>query len=372
MTARPSPGRDPLLTVVVPVYGVEPFLRACLDSVLSDGGADLEVVAVDDASPDGCPGLLDGYARSDPRMTVLHLESNVGLGRARNAGLARAGGEYVWFVDSDDVLPPGSVDAVLSALRAHRPDVLLVDHLRVYDPDGRTETDPSSRVLRDAGAVGPLSAHPHLVEFQHAAWNKVVRRGHLRDRDLRFYPGWYEDCAFSHPLLLGAGTIAVLDRVCYHYRQRVTGGITRTVSERHFDVFDQYERVFGELDRIGSAAEPFRARVFRLMVDHYLVIAGNDQRLPERLRAEFFHRAARHFRRYRPADGYPAPGGVTGLKHRFLAADAYRAYAALRRAYRLAGATGGAAAAGRPAVAAGSGPQVAPAESATASRAFSG
>ncbi|MFB9235852.1 glycosyltransferase family 2 protein [Plantactinospora siamensis] len=348
MTASAPTGRNALLSVVIPVYGVESFLGSCLDSVLADGTADLEVVAVDDASPDGCPALLDRYADADPRVRVLHLEANVGLGRARNAGLDRATGDYVWFVDGDDTLPPGSVDAVLTALRAHRPDVLLIDHLRVYDRDGRSETDPSGRILRGITAAGPLSGAPELLEFQHAAWNKVVRRAHLVERGLRFHPGWYEDCAFSHPLLVGAGTIAALDRVCYHYRQRVTGGITRTVSRRHFDVFDQYERVFAELDRIGPAAEPFRARLFRLMVDHYLVIVGNHSRLPERDRADFFHRAAGHFRRYRPADGYPTPGGLAGLKHRFLATDAYWAYAALRRAYRLAGARGGAAPADGP------------------------
>ncbi|HEY8471045.1 MAG TPA: glycosyltransferase family 2 protein, partial [Natronosporangium sp.] len=103
-----------LLTVVVPVYQVEPYLTRCLDSILAEAGAGdmVEVVAVDDASPDRSGELLDAYARRDPRVRVLHLATNVGLGRARNAGLARARGEYVWFVDSDDWLPAGTIPAV--------------------------------------------------------------------------------------------------------------------------------------------------------------------------------------------------------------------------------------------------------------------
>ena len=100
-------GVRPTLSVVVPVYRVEGYLRECLDSILAGAGADVEVVAVDDASPDGCAAILDRYAAADPRVRVVRMAANVGLGMARNAGLDAARGEYVWFVDSDDWLPPG-------------------------------------------------------------------------------------------------------------------------------------------------------------------------------------------------------------------------------------------------------------------------
>lgn len=339
VTAMQTVTGPALLSVVVPVYRVQPYLRQCLDSVLIEAGADVEAVAVDDASPDGCPEILDLYARAHPGMSVLHLPANVGLGAARNVGLDHATGEYVWFVDSDDWLPAGSVSAVLSALRADRPDVLLLDHVRVSDDDGRQAYDASSPLLRGVTGVGPLSRRPDLLGLQHAAWNKVVRTAYLRDLGLRFFPGWYEDFPFSHPLLIAGGTVGVLDRVCYYYRQRPSGAITRTVSDRHFDALEQYERLFAEVDRLGASAEPFRPALFRLMINHCLVIVGNDERVPPARRADFFRRMAVLYRRYLPAEGYPVPTGVTGLKHRVVAADAYWAYAALRTAYRLAART---------------------------------
>src|SRR4051794_11060261 len=133
------------LSVVVPVYRVEAYLKQCLDSILT-GDDRVEVIAVDDASPDRCGELLDAYAEDHPGLRVLHLPHNVGLGLARNAGLDEATGDYVWFVDSDDWLPPGSVGAVLDALDAARPDVLLIDHLRVHE-DGRSKPDASSPLL---------------------------------------------------------------------------------------------------------------------------------------------------------------------------------------------------------------------------------
>ena len=331
MTTAESDDRDPLLTVIVPVHGIEAYLRQCLDSVLRDGSP-VEVLAVDDASPDGCPAILDAYAEADPRLRVAHLAANVGLGRARNEGLALARGEYVWFVDGDDWLPAGSLTAVLEALRP-RPDVLLVDHVKVHDPGGRREADPSSAALRGLAGAAPLAERPQLLDVTQAAWNRIVRRDLLRKHELGFFPGWYEDVPFGYLVLVAADRIAVLDRVCYHYRKRA-GAITSTVSPRHAEVFAQYEHLFAGLDRLGAAGAEFRARLFRRMIDHYLVIAGHESRLPAGATRAFFHRAAADYRRYLPAGGYPTPSGVAGLKHRMLRADAYPAYAVMRRAYR--------------------------------------
>jgi glycosyltransferase involved in cell wall biosynthesis len=332
---------DALLTVVVPVYAIQrDLLEQCLDSVLSDltteETATVEVIAVDDASPGDSPEVLDTYALRHGSLRVVHLRQNVGLGLARNAGLAEATGQYVWFVDSDDRLAPGSVRAVLQRLRADRPDVLLVDHLREHE-DGRFEVDASSRLLRNTSGVGPLAGRRHLLRVQHTAWNRIIRRGHLRELDLRFRPGWYEDVPFSNPVLIGAGRIAVLDRVCYLYRIGRPGAITATAGERHFEAFDQYDRLLEWVAERAPAAW-LRAELFTLMIDHLLVVAGNDSRVHPRRRRAFFHRICGQWRRYRPA-GYLTPAGVKGLKQRLVALHAYPLYALLRAAYQVRGRT---------------------------------
>ncbi|SCE70787.1 glycosyltransferase family 2 protein [Micromonospora mirobrigensis] len=329
--------RGPLLSVVVPVYAVEAFLPQCLDSILADPTADLEVVAVDDRSPDGSPALLDRYADADGRVRVLHLAENAGLGGARNAGLARATGRYVWFVDADDWLPEGSVAAVLARLAETGPDVLVVDHEEVF-PDGRTVPGSTPGVLARPAAPITLAQRPELLRLAQSACTKVVRRELLERTGLRFAPGWYEDCSYSHPLLMSAGSIDLLDRVCYCYRQRAdTGAITKTPSRRHFEVFDQYERLFEVVDAAAPRHDRFRPDLFRIMIDHYLVIVGNERRVPPELREAFFHRMARDYRRRLPAEGYPVPGGMAGLKHRLVARDDWRAYAGLRAVYRRLG-----------------------------------
>jgi glycosyltransferase involved in cell wall biosynthesis len=325
-----------LLSIVLPVYKVQGYLRQCLDSLLDQSFADFEVVAVDDCSPDNSAAILAEYAARDDRIRIVTLTENVGLGRARNVGLEHAAGEYVWFVDSDDRLPGGSVAAVLERLVADRPDVLLVDHLREHE-DGRFEVDASSHLLGRMPGVAALADRRHLLRVQHTAWNRIVRRGHLRDLDLWFRPGWYEDVPFSNPVLIGAARIAVLDRVCYLYRIGRPGAITATRSERHFEAFDQYDRLLTWVAE-REPASWLRAELFTLMINHLLVVAGNDSRVHPSRRRAFFRSISAQYRRHRPA-GHQPPAGVKGLKHRLVATGAYPLYALLRAAYQARGGT---------------------------------
>jgi glycosyltransferase involved in cell wall biosynthesis len=318
------------LSVVVPVHAVERYLIQCLDSIRAGltaaENASVEVIAVDDASPDRCGAMLDAY----PGVNVVHLNQNVGLGLARNAGLAEATGDYVWFVDSDDWLPAGSVRAVLAALRADHPDVLLIDHLRAHE-DGRLEVDASSHLLS-----GPVTTE-RMLGVQHTAWNRVVSREFLRRNDLRFGPGWYEDVPFSNPVVLAADHLATLDRVCYLYRIGRPGAITSTRSDRHFEAFEQYDNLQEWLG-IREVDPALKIRLFSLMISHLLVVVGNEGRMHPSRRRPFFRRLAELYRRHRPA-GYAPPSGVKGLKHRLVALNSYPMYALLRVGYRVSSGT---------------------------------
>jgi CDP-glycerol glycerophosphotransferase len=316
------------LSIVVPVYAVEEYLHQCLDSIRAGltaaENAEVEVIAVDDASPDRSGAMLDAY----PGLKVVHLPQNVGLGLARNAGLAEATGDYVWFVDSDDWLPDGSVRAVLAELAASRPEVLLIDHRRAHD-HGRLEADASSYLL-----AGPATTE-RMLGVQHTAWNRVVEREFLLRNRLWFRPGWYEDVPFSHPVVLAADRLAALDRVCYHYRIGRAGAITSTRSDRHFEAFEQYDHLHEWLG--AREVDPaLKIKLFSLMISHLLVVVGNEGRMHPSRRRPFFHRLAELYRRHRPA-GYLPPSGTKGLKHRLVAIDSYPMYALLRAGYRVAG-----------------------------------
>lgn len=331
------------LSIVLPVYKVEKYLTACLDSVLSQTGAELEVIAVDDGSPDRSGRILDARAARDSRLRVLHLERNRGLGGAREAGLAEASGEYVWFVDSDDRLTRGAVAAVAERLTAVRPDVLITDFVRTY-PDGGTEPDTWRRLMTRPALPDAFTLvdRPGLLQMVMAVWNKVVRRDFLLGLGVTFGPGYYEDISVTYPMLLAAERLSYLDRPCYSYRRMREGAITGTSSPKHLDAFAQYEMILGFLDRHeaseGLPAVPadLRRVVFDRTVRHAVTLYNTPHLVPPGLRREFFRRMTDHFTRHRPAD-YTFPRGSRGLRFRLVAQGSYGAYNRLQGVNSLRG-----------------------------------
>jgi CDP-glycerol glycerophosphotransferase len=333
----------PLISVVIPVHGVEAYLDRCLDSVLGPAGlaacgggpaSELEVIAVDDASPDGCGAILT--ARQDPRLRVISTPAAVGPGPARDLGAKEATGEYVWFVDGDDELAEGAVAAVTGALARLRPDVLIVDFENLY-PDGTTSPSGGAQYLRGP-ETGTLADHPALIHLTMTAWSKVFRRDFLAGLGISFGssgPAPHEDVPVTTMALLTAGRIGVLDRVCYRYRRARRGSFLAAASAGNFNIFRSYQQVFDYFpersDVRAPLTPPVYAAIFERAIWHYTTLLPL---VPRRRRREFFHRMSADFRRWRPA-GFRFPPGPRGVKFRLAARDAYWAYSLLDPVNRL-------------------------------------
>ncbi|MGH3304814.1 MAG: glycosyltransferase family 2 protein [Streptosporangiaceae bacterium] len=333
------------ISVVIPVYGVAEFLPCCLDSILASGDPDLEVIAVDDASPDSAGQILAGRAADDPRLRVITLDRNRGQGHARNHGLDAAAGDYVWFVDGDDALAAGAIAAVSSTLARVGPDVLLVDWESWHDRPGRAgraEPNPDRALLRTVPRRGcTLADQPRLINLTMTAWSKVYRRDFLRGLGVSFAAGIHEDIPVTCAALLSAEVVAAVDRVCYRYRRRPGSAMT-TTSARQLAVFDAYGRVFERLARRDAAGQPatgaVRAAVFERAMWHYTTVLettgpgvgrfGLPGLVPRSDRRRFFRRMHEDFVRYRPA-GYRHPPGPRGAKLRLVERNAYVAYSLL-------------------------------------------
>ncbi|GGR81061.1 bifunctional glycosyltransferase/CDP-glycerol:glycerophosphate glycerophosphotransferase [Streptomyces eurythermus] len=326
----------PRFSVIVPCYRVQGFLPECLDSVLGQSFGDFELIAVDDRSPDDCGAILDEYARRDARVKVLHLPENVGLGMARNAGLPHATGDYLLFLDSDDTLTPGALRAVADRLaETADPDVLVFDYARTYWWGGTRRNVLAHLLAKEE--VFTAEEYPGILDLLMVVWNKAYRRDFVTENGFAFPPGYYEDTPWTFPVMLSARRIAALDRICLYYRQRRQGNILSTTSRKHFDIHDQYERVFAFLAGRPELAS-WRPYLHRKMGEHCLDILAKPDRLPPADKAEFFRRTARMFRAHRPegvrVDGEVAvlTGSWTGYRLRRQSARAGRE--AARRAGR--------------------------------------
>lgn len=225
-----------IISVIIPVYKVEAYLKECVDSVLGQNYKDIEVLLVDDGSPDHCPEICDEYAERDSRVRVIHKE-NGGLSDARNAGLDMAQGEFVMFLDSDDWWIDNKVlDDIVDLINEHNADVVLFDRI-TYTSDGKihypnTETLKKINDLTFDDAVFELSKHG---KFDISAATKVVRAGIIKGNSLRFIKGIYsEDIDWTFALFQFVHSVAGLERPIYCYRKRV-GSITASVGMKNID-----------------------------------------------------------------------------------------------------------------------------------------
>ncbi|WP_306324201.1 MULTISPECIES: bifunctional glycosyltransferase/CDP-glycerol:glycerophosphate glycerophosphotransferase [unclassified Streptomyces] len=272
----------PRFSVIVPVYKVRAYLHSCLSSVLDQSYADLELIAVDDCSPDGGGEIVEEFAARDPRVRALRLAENAGPGRARDAGLKRARGTYVLFLDGDDTLAPGALRAIADRLAdTGSPDVLVYDHVRTFW-DGREISEQPPRLLTEEGPQPfQLADRDALLELPAHVWNKAYNRDFIEREGFSFPPGHPGDIPWTYPVLMASSTIATLDRVCVHHRHR------RHRPGPHTDL-DPYDRVFEFLDQHPDLDDVWRPTILR---------RAAEARTERRRRTNRTHRALRAAKR---------------------------------------------------------------------------
>ncbi|WP_431044107.1 bifunctional glycosyltransferase/CDP-glycerol:glycerophosphate glycerophosphotransferase [Streptomyces sp. P1-3] len=298
----------PRFSIVIAAYRVQGYLRACLDSALTQSFHDIEVVAVDDRSPDHCGAIIDEYAARDPRVVPVHLPVNSGPGRARNAGVEQATGDYLLFLDGDDTLAPGTLRGLADRLVLNEdPDILYFNHVRTYWWD-HAEASLFGELLASAGTdVFSVRDRPEFLRLFAMSSNRVYHRGFYTRHAFAFSEGIYEDALLSYKTMLTARRIACVDLVGLEYRQRRTGASTGSPGEKHFVIFDQYARLFAFLDDQPhlDPKHTLRPLLFERAVSHFLFCLDRDTRVAAKDRRRYFRRAAAWYRAHLPADFAP-------------------------------------------------------------------
>ena len=320
-----------LFSVVVPAYNVQAYLRAAIMSVLEQDFDDVEVVAVDDCSPDNSGLIIDELAARDPRVKAVHLSENVGLGGARNAGVAAATGDYIVFLDGDDTLTPGALAALADRILTNdRPELCIYNYARTWW-DGRVAVSWGAEQLAalSAGTFVPRD-HKELFNLLPIACSKAYRRDLLDRLDAHFGEGFYEDVPFTYLILTQARSAVTLNRVVLDYRQRrESGSILRTPSPKHFDVFMQYDKVFEQFDRDGIGPE-LRRHVYDIMINHYVTIISKPDRIAKSQRQQFFD-ASKESARKHWRDDVPGENTASAIRGRLLRDGTYSSFVAYQR-----------------------------------------
>lgn len=223
-----------MISVIVPVYNVEPYLRQCIDSILAQTYRDFELILVDDGSPDNCGAICDEYARRDSRIRVIHQE-NGGLSAARNAGIDIATGEYISFVDSDDVILDTYLEMLLNVALTQQADISVCGMMTFADG-----TTPNLVSCQDV-SVDAMSGRDACMSIYRMdgrvpvmAWGKLYRTGLFEG--IRYPAGRiHEDDATTPQVLYNADRVAITTAQLYLYRQRAGSIMDRSFSAKRFD-----------------------------------------------------------------------------------------------------------------------------------------
>ncbi len=263
---------EPLISVIVPVYNVDEFLDACLQSIVDQSYPRLEILVVDDGSTDGSGDKCDRWAERDERIRVIH-QPNGGLSSARNTALDAMSGDWVIMVDSDDVLHPDAASTLLDAIRREQADIVVGDYVVIYDDERPKWPADTASHGTAYGQHDALLAVFYQQGLTHSAWARIYRSS-LFD-GIRYPVGQlYEDLAIIYPLLKKCDKVVKIDKVVYGYRQR-RNSILSHFSPRRADVLQILEEL--ETDTVDDRyVDAVRSRLLSAYFN-ILLLSNNDK-----------------------------------------------------------------------------------------------
>lgn len=209
------------LSIIVPVYKVEAYLRKCIESLLNQTFKDFELILVDDGSPDKCPEICDEYASLDSRVQVIH-QNNMGVSRARNIGLENASGEWIGFVDSDDYLDLNAYEELLNIAEGHNCDVAIMDFAYV-DEEGnviKAREYPYSEELYMSSEEAIFKEFDIPLSIRLVMWNKIFKREVIGDIRYKENLKASEDTLVLHECLKRASKVVWVRKPLYFNVQR--------------------------------------------------------------------------------------------------------------------------------------------------------
>ncbi len=301
------------ISIIIPVYNTSAYLHQCMDSVCGQSYQNLEIIVVNDGSTDDSLSIIRAYEAKDPRIIVID-QDNMGLSAARNAGLAKASGEYVMFLDSDDWVGRDVCEKALQTIEEDNSQVVIWNYYREY-ADGAKKTqllgteheqmsgEAAEKVFRRMiGPVGIELKTPNLLDSFSTAWGKLYRRdiiGSVRFVDTKKIGS--EDLLFNTTVFSNVHSISYLPDFMSHYRKTAEGSLTTSYSKEIVTRWQELtKRIRAQLDRQQATAEYYQALThriccslvglgFRLFFDKRLSFKEQICELKRLLSMEYFH-----------------------------------------------------------------------------------
>jgi glycosyltransferase involved in cell wall biosynthesis len=271
----------PYVSILVPVYNVEQYLEQCLDSLVSQTLANIEIICINDGSTDSSPEILERFAAADPRIKLIN-KKNSGYGASMNQGLELAQGEYVGIVESDDYAERDMFERLYAAAREHEVAVVRSDYFFTWSEQDTRDAVRSYYPSSSYGKVLDTLEHYEVYQVPPAIWSGLYRRSLLEDWNIRFLesPGAsFQDTGFNYKILMATDRLYVLNTPFIHYRQDNVASSVKAVSKIYL-VVEELKSALGFLENFpakrtlvrrvmqGIAYQTYRWNIIRIAKEH--------------------------------------------------------------------------------------------------------
>lgn len=257
---------EPKVSIIIPVYGVEKYLHKCLSSIVNQTYQNIEILVVNDGSPDRCQEIIDEFEKKYPDKVIGLEKENGGLSDARNYGLSYATGEYISFIDSDDYVENTMIEKMVNSALQCDSDLVICDLEYVWE-DGSKETEfmPGVHFFENEPLEKCLFLSPLF------AWNKLYKKDFFINSGLKYPKGlWYEDIPVTVPLFALANKVSYVNEVFIHYLQRKSSIMGSGYDPRMFHIFTELESVYKYFDE-KKLLDKFHDELEYLYIEHFLV-----------------------------------------------------------------------------------------------------
>ncbi len=251
---------DVKVSIIVPVYNVEKYLRQCLDSIVNQSLKEIEIICVNDGSTDNSQQILEGYAQKDKRIKIIN-KKNLGVWSARNTGMEYATGEYIGFVDSDDYIDEKMYEKLYMNAKSNKSDMVMCPAY-VFD-----DNNPELNYKKPYFSLEYFDKKFDNIVFDHTktgnlifrvnvtCWNKIYRSQFLNEIGAKFHKMYFEDNIFFYENYLKARRISIIRDFLYYYRINRAGSFIKEGNERFFDVCNMHDLLKKILVETGNLDE---------------------------------------------------------------------------------------------------------------------
>lgn len=252
------------VSVIVPVYNVEKFIDKCLNSLVKQSLKEIEIIVVNDGSPDNSQKIIDKYVKKYPEKVQSFIKENGGQGSARNIGIVKAKGEYISFVDSDDFVEKDMYKKLYNKAKENNYDIVVCGNYNVSEDYQNKNID---------AFINNYNTDLENIFFgKMAVWNKIYKRDILIKNKLEFKEKvWYEDLAFTLKAIMNSNTFAFIDEPLYDYLIREGSTMNNSNVQRNLEILDAFNDILSYIQH--NKKEEYFSKIEFLAIDHIYISA---------------------------------------------------------------------------------------------------